>query len=299
MKDLGNVQLKGLATPEAVFQVVHPKLYPNFPPLRELEATPNNLPQQLTTFIGRERERQEIEGLLATTRLLTLLGMGGLGKTRLALQIGAGVMDAYADGVWFIDLQTIRDPALVAGETARVLGVREEAGRPLMQTLCAHLKSRKLLLILDNCEQIIDASAELAGAILRAAADVRILTTSRTALRVPGEQTYLVQPLPVPARSGSFDALTESHGGPAVRRAGEAPQAKFRADGARGAGDCGARRATRRHSARARARSCAGAISEPRRNQQAPSGSLQAAREWRPNAPGAPENAARARRLVV
>jgi predicted ATPase/class 3 adenylate cyclase len=210
LKDLGHVHLKGLATPEAVYQIVHPQLYQNFPPLRELEATPNNLPQQLTTFIGRERERQEIEGYLATTRLLTLLGMGGLGKTRLALQIGAGVMDAYPDGVWFVDLQTIRDSALVAGETARVLGVREEAGRPLLQTLCAHLKSRKLLLILDNCEQIVDASAELAGAILRAAPDVRILTTSRAALRVPGEQTYLVQPLPLPAKSGGLVALSES-----------------------------------------------------------------------------------------
>jgi len=210
LKELGNVHLKGLATPETVFQIVHPKLYQNFPPLRELEATPNNLPQQLTTFIGRDRERQEIEGYLATTRLLTLLGMGGLGKTRLALQIGTGVMDAYPDGVWFVDLQTIRDSALVAGETARVLGVREEAGRPLMQTLCAHLKSRKLLLILDNCEQIIDASAELAGAILRVAPEVRILTTSRTALRVPGEQTYLVQPLPLPSKSGSLEALSES-----------------------------------------------------------------------------------------
>ena len=210
LKDLGNVHLKGLATPEAVYQIVHPKLYTNFPPLRELEATPNNLPQQLTTFIGRERERQEIEGFLGTARLLTLLGMGGLGKTRLALQIGAGVMDAYPDGVWFIDLQTIRDPALVTGETARVLGVREEAGRPLMQTLCAHLKSRKLLLILDNCEQIIDASADLSSAILRAAPDVRILTTSRTALRVPGEQTYLVQPLPLPSKGGGLETLSES-----------------------------------------------------------------------------------------
>ena len=210
LRELGNVHLKGLSTPETVFQILHPKLYQNFPPLRELEATPNNLPQQLTTFIGRDREREEIEGYLSTTRLLTLLGMGGLGKTRLALQIGAGVMDTFPDGVWFVDLQTIRDPALVVGETARVLGVREEAGRALMLTLCAHLKSRKLLLILDNCEQIIDASAELSSAVLRAAPNVRILATSRTALRVPGEQTYLVQPLPLPSRGDDLKALSAS-----------------------------------------------------------------------------------------
>ncbi|HSQ79823.1 MAG TPA: adenylate/guanylate cyclase domain-containing protein [Casimicrobiaceae bacterium] len=208
--DLGSVRLKGLSTSEAVFQVVHPGLHQNFPALRELEATPNNLPQQLTSFIGRERECAEIAEMLMTARLLTLLGMGGLGKTRLSLQIGADVMDLYADGVWFIDLQAIRDGSLVASETARVLAVREEAGRPLLQTLCAHVKSRKLLLILDNCEQVIDASAELANAILRAAPDVRILTTSRIALRVPGEQTYVVQPLPLPSRAAGFEALSKS-----------------------------------------------------------------------------------------
>ena len=208
--DLGSVRLKGLSTSEAVFQVVHPKLDQSFPALRELEATPNNLPQQLTSFIGRERECAEVAEMLTTARLLTLLGMGGLGKTRLSLQIGADVMDLYPDGVWFIDLQAVRDGSLVASETARVLSVREEAGRPLLQTLCAHLKSRKLLLILDNCEQVIDASAELANAILRAAPDVRVLTTSRIALRVPGEQTYVVQPLPLPSRSASFEALSQS-----------------------------------------------------------------------------------------
>ncbi len=214
LKDLGAVRLKGLATTEAVFQVVHPRLYQNFPALRELEATPNNLPQQLTSFIGREREREEIEEMLGGTRLLTLLGMGGLGKTRLSLQIGTSVMDAYPDGVWFIDLQTIRDGSLVASETARALGVREEPGRPLLQTLCAHLKSRKLMLILDNCEQVIEASAEVANAMLRSAPEVRILTTSRIALRVPGEQTYVVQPLPVPMRTGGLEALQKS---PAVQ----------------------------------------------------------------------------------
>jgi len=210
LKELGSVRLKGLATSEAVFQVVHPKLYQNFPALRELEATPNNLPQQLTSFVGREKERAEIEEVLGGTRLLTLLGMGGLGKTRLSLQIGATVLDTYPDGVWFIDLQTIRDDALVASETARVLGVREEPGRPLTQTLCAHLKTRKLMIILDNCEQVIDASADLANAILRSSPDVRILTTSRIALRVPGEQTYLVQPLPVPMRNADAATLARS-----------------------------------------------------------------------------------------
>ena len=210
LKDLGSVRLKGLATSEAVFQVVHPKLYQNFPALRELEATPNNLPQQLTSFVGREKERAEIEEMLGGTRLLTLLGMGGLGKTRLSLQIGGSVMDAYPDGVWFVDLQTIRDDSLVASETARVLGVREEPGRPLLQTLCAHLKTRKLMLIVDNCEQVIETCADLANAILRAAPEVRILATSRIALRVPGEQTYVVQPLPVPMRNADAQTLAKS-----------------------------------------------------------------------------------------
>ena len=210
LKGLGAVRLKGLAASEAVFQVIHPRLYQNFPALRELEATPNNLPQQLTSFIGREHERQEIEGMLHGARLLTLLGMGGLGKTRLALAIGTSVMDTYPDGVWFVDLQMIRDDALVASEAARVLGVREEPGRPLVQTLTAHLRTRKLMLILDNCEQVVDTCAELANAILRGAPDVRVLTTSRIALRVPGEQTYIVQPLPVPMRTGSLDALQKS-----------------------------------------------------------------------------------------
>ncbi|HYM15502.1 MAG TPA: adenylate/guanylate cyclase domain-containing protein, partial [Dehalococcoidia bacterium] len=208
--DLGSVRLKGLSTAEAVYQVVHPQLRKEFPALRELEATPNNLPQQLTSFIGRERERDEIEDMLEGARLLTLLGMGGLGKTRLALQVGTTVMDGYPDGVWFVDLQTIRDEGLVASETARVLGVREEPGRPLMQTLTAHLKTRKLMLIVDNCEQVIDTCAQLASAILKAAPEVRMLATSRIALRVPGEQTYVVQPLPVPTRNQSLAALQQS-----------------------------------------------------------------------------------------
>ena len=111
LRDLGDVRLRGIASSEHVYQVVHPSLRQEFPALRSLEATPNNLPQQLTSFIGRERELEEAEQLLDRARLLTLLGMGGLGKTRLSLQIAADVLDSYRDGVWLVDLAPIRDPS--------------------------------------------------------------------------------------------------------------------------------------------------------------------------------------------
>ena len=135
---------------------------------------PNNLPHQATSFIGRERELDGGQGPARhSSRLLTLLGMGGLGKTRLSLQIAAEQIHDFPDGVWFLDLAPISDPALIVSEAAQVLGVREEPDRPLLQTLCAHLKSRRVLLILDNCEHVIKASAQMASAILKAAPHVR------------------------------------------------------------------------------------------------------------------------------
>ncbi len=214
LRDLGDVRLKGIASSEHAYQVVHPSLRQEFPPLRSLEATPNNLPQQLTSFIGREREIKEAEEMLKRARLLTLLGIGGLGKTRLSLQIAGEVLDSYRDGAWLVDLAPVRDPSIMASEAAKVLGVREEPGRLLIETLCAHVKPRNLLLILDNCEHLIKPSAELVYAILGAAPEIRIIATSREALRVPGEQTYAVPPLPVPNRSDGIEALSRS---PAVR----------------------------------------------------------------------------------
>ena len=210
LRELGAVRLKDLAAPELVSQLVHPGLAHEFPPLRSLEALPNNLPLQLTSFVGRERELAEAKELLGKTRLLTLLGMGGLGKTRLSLQIGADLLDEYPDGVWFLDLAPITDPSLVPSEAAQVLGVREEPGKPLLQTLTAHLKSRKLLVIVDNCEHLMDACANFANTVLRAVRDVRIIATSREALRVPGEQTYPVFPLPVPGRDATVEILSRS-----------------------------------------------------------------------------------------
>ncbi len=175
---------------------------------------PNNLPQQVTSFLGREREIGDVKGLLSRVRLVTLLGMGGLGKTRLSLQVAAELTPQYPDGVWFIDLAPIRDPGLVVSEAAQVLDVMEERGRPLVQTLCSHLKTRRTLLVLDNCEHLTKAAADLANAVLRAAPKVCILASSRETLRVPGEQTYPVHPLPVPSRHADVEALLRS---PAVR----------------------------------------------------------------------------------
>jgi len=171
---------------------------------------PNNLPQPSTSFIGRERELDEIKAHLAGARLLTLLGMGGLGKTRLSLQVAAEVMADHPDGTWFLDLAPIRDPALVVAEAAQVLGVREEPDRPLIQTLCAHLKPLRVLLVFDNCEHLIQPSADLAHAILRAAPQVRIMASSRELLQVPGEQAYPVLPLPVPRRGDDVEAAARS-----------------------------------------------------------------------------------------
>lgn len=220
----GHWQIKGIAEPIELFEAGEWEA-PHEPPAGAEKAyrvirsgdrwipvddLPNNLPQQVTSFIGRERELREIKDLLSHARLLTLVGMGGLGKTRLSLQVAAEVRHEYRDGTWFIDLAPLREPALVAGAVAQTLGVREEPERPLLETICAYVKTRRMLLVLDNCEHLVKASADLAYAILRAAAGVRILASSREALRTPGEQTYPVQPLPVPAPSGSFSALAQS-----------------------------------------------------------------------------------------
>ena len=176
-------------------------------PVRQI---PNNLPEQLTSFIGRERELREIKAHLGRVRLLTLLGMGGLGKTRLSLQAATELMAEFPDGVWFLDLAPLRDPALVVSEAAHVLGLREEPGRPLVQTLSAYLKSRRVLFVMDNCEHLLKPCAQLAHAILKAAPQVRFVASSRESLRVPGEQSYAILPLPVPARGDGLEALQRS-----------------------------------------------------------------------------------------
>jgi non-specific serine/threonine protein kinase len=166
--------------------------------LGEAVAPPTNLPAALNSFVGRERELAEVAALLATTRLLTLTGAGGVGKTRLALAAAAAVRDGYPDGVWLVELATLADGELLPATVARALGVDERPGRPLTQTLAAWLAERRLLLLLDNCEHLADACAALAEALLRAAPGLRLLATSREPLRAAGEATWRVPPLALP-----------------------------------------------------------------------------------------------------
>ena len=173
----------------------------------------SNLSAALTSFIGRERELVEIKRLLSGKRLLTIVGIGGIGKTRLALQVAAEVMEAYQGGVWLVELGSITDPSLVPTAVARILEVREVPGTPLTQTLCECLKARQLLLILDNCEHLLNACAALANALLRSAAQPTILATSREPLQVDGEQTYPLQSLSLPESSGSVQQVAYSDAG--------------------------------------------------------------------------------------
>jgi predicted ATPase/class 3 adenylate cyclase len=198
LRDLGAHRLKDLQQAEHIYQVSHPDLTAEFPPVRSLDLLPNNLPIQLTSFIGRERETAEIKRLLAATRLLTLTGGGGSGKTRLALQVGGDRLGEYPDGVWLVELAAISDPALVPQTVASCFPIREQAGRPLRDTLLDYLRSRDLLLVLDNCEHLLEACATLTRAILQACGKVSVLATSREPLGVPGEVAFRVPPLSLP-----------------------------------------------------------------------------------------------------
>src|SRR5829696_3727842 len=160
---------------------------------------PNNLPLELSSFVGRRREIAEVEGLLLSgRRLVTLHGPGGCGKTRLALAVSRDIAEEFRDGVWWVELAPISDPDLVPQAVAQALGVRETPGLSLSEALVEHLKDRETLLILDNCEHLVDASASLADALLRSCPDLRLLATSREALKVGGETAFLVPSLSLP-----------------------------------------------------------------------------------------------------
>lgn len=197
LRDLGEHRLKDLQRPEHVFELEVAGLLADFPPLKSVDAFPNNLPVQLTSFVGRERERAEIRPLLEKTHLLTLTGAGGTGKTRLSLQLAADVLETFADGVWFVELAPLSEPALVPQTVAMALNVSEPPGRPILDALIDYLKNRNLLLILDNCEHLIAWCAGLADTLLRACPNLKIVASSREALGISGEATYQVPSLSI------------------------------------------------------------------------------------------------------
>jgi class 3 adenylate cyclase len=178
--DLGEQRLRDLDRPMHVFQVGQEA----FPPLRTLDAYPGNLPLLATSFVGRESELVELEEALKTNRLVTLTGVGGVGKTRLALQVAAHLVAEFPDGVWLIELGPVGDPAALPDAVATVLGVTPQAGMSVAGSVVAALAGRHRLLIFDNCEHVLDSAAELIGAILAGSAEVTVLATSREGLRV-------------------------------------------------------------------------------------------------------------------
>ena len=211
--DLGEHRLKDVDDPIAVYQVTHPALAVEFEALRAWADTRNNLPSQLTSFVGRERELVELEKLLETTRLVTLTGAGGSGKTRLALELAGSQLDSYPDGVWFIDLATVDEPLVVGAAVATALGVSDVAGQKILDRLVDRLSNEKTLLILDNCEHLIEAAASLTSELLKRTRALAVVATTREPLGVTGESSY---PVPTLADTGHGDPGFSDEG-PAVR----------------------------------------------------------------------------------
>jgi predicted ATPase/class 3 adenylate cyclase len=199
--DLGNQRLKDLTRPEHVYQLAHPGLRADFPALTSLDSFPNNLPVQLTSFVGRERAIDEVKHLLDASHLLTLTGSGGTGKTRLALQTAAEVLPSFVDGVWLVELAPLTSPDLIAPAIGNLFGLDRVPNRTPREQLIDYLRSRRLLLILDNCEHLVAACASLADALLRSCPHLRIIASSREALGIAGEATYRVPSLKLPALS--------------------------------------------------------------------------------------------------
>jgi class 3 adenylate cyclase len=209
LTDLGRHRLKDLGRPEQIFQVDADGLPAAFPPLASLDHPKllNNLPAQVSSFIGRDAELAEVRRLVTSSRLVTLTGSGGSGKTRLGLQVAAGLLDGSGDGVWFADLAPLHDQDLVAVTVANVLGVTADPDQSLITALADAIGRRALLVLLDNCEHVIDACAKLADALLRSCPNIALLATSREPLAIDGERVYRVPSMGTPADGDDPDTI--------------------------------------------------------------------------------------------
>jgi len=198
LRDMGERRLKDLIRPEHIYQLVVQNLPADFPPLKTLDAYRHNLPAQMTSFIGREKETADVKQAVLGNRLVTLTGSGGTGKTRLSLQVAAELLDTFPDGVWFIELAPLTDPELVPQTMLTTMGISEQPGKSVLQVLMDHTREKNLLIVLDNCEHLIEACAQLAGALLNHAPQLQVLASSREALGVKGELAWRVPSLALP-----------------------------------------------------------------------------------------------------
>src|SRR5947208_5229481 len=206
--DLGQHRLRDVAETEHVFQLAHPELRSDFPPLKSLSNFRQNLPVQLTSFVGRERERQNVRALFDSNRMITLVGSGGCGKTRLAIQVGADLLEEFPDGVRFVDLAPLTDASVVIEAIAAAVGVKNQQGVATIDALMRNLEGTKTLIVVDNCELVTRACAHAVSGLLRSGESVRILATSREPLGLAGEMKWRVPPLSLPDAATSIDEIT-------------------------------------------------------------------------------------------
>jgi len=207
---MGEHRLRDLTSAIGVFQVTHPGLPRDFPPFRSLDVLPGNLPVQMTSFVGREQELARVVTELANTRVVTLTGVGGVGKTRLALEVAAEVVPQYREGAWFTELAGVRDPEAVPDALVSMFGLQVSGGASATTTLVEFLRGKELLLVIDNCEHLLRAVASLVDEVVRGCSGVRVLVTSREGLNVAGERMLGVASLDVPPDSAAFEAIAQS-----------------------------------------------------------------------------------------
>ncbi|MFI5511607.1 LuxR C-terminal-related transcriptional regulator [Mycobacterium sp. NPDC051804] len=198
LTDLGTHALRDLPRPERVVQLCHPDVHNDFPPLRVVDSpATQNLPAQLSSFVGRTAEMANIRELLSQNRLVTLTGAGGSGKTRLAVEMAAAIAGEFASGVWFVDLAPIANPGVVPVTVARALGLTDQRGSSSTDSVVRYIGDQRMLIVLDNCEHVLDAAAAIVGDLLRGCPSVSLLATSREPIGMPGESTWRVPSLPV------------------------------------------------------------------------------------------------------
>ncbi len=222
LRDLGDHTLRGFARPERLYELVAPGLRAEFPPIRTQEALRTNLPPALTTFVGREQALTQVREAASTSRLVTLIGSGGTGKTRLAIEAASALTATFEDGVWLVELAPLADAALVSSAIAGALGARAEGDVPPLTLIEAVLRGKRALLLLDNCEHVIDEAAKISQALLRALPELHLIATSREALGVEGERLYRVPSLTMPGAEevrSAADVLASEAGALFVERA--------------------------------------------------------------------------------